>query len=327
MRRFLTQVLVVLLISAVPVFSYIFFNDRFVKIFVNDDAKHFSISQYLNNPVQGKQVLFFGSSLGMIGVNTNVLDSADTAVQYFNLCSNAQTTAELVHFLEQIPAGTKEILFCQHPTFLSGKGSYPLPNNKAISLTLSGFRTGEFENGFIDSLDNKASFTADFILSASLEFRSSLHVFLRSILDKYQKKEFNTEAFWSVKHPYPYNSERIYNYQQRMPDTPAKVNCNISQGRLETHNKIARYLAGRGIKYTILLMPMNPDFSDLKHCSFYKDEVSKSSNIEILDYSDKFSSEYFYDNGHLNKKGSTRLTQMLWQDYFFSGSTGTAVAF
>lgn len=321
MRIFLLRVLLLLILVALPIAVYIKFHKNFVKLFRNDDARHFLIAEYLDTAKSSAPtVIFFGSSFGMKAVDANILDSVDNVNTYYNLSSSAQSTAELVHFLQNLPPGTKEVVFCQDVTFLAGTGRYTLSKNKSVSMSLAGFNTGEFELKFIDSFNNNAGLRPGNILHASLGFRASLHIFLRDILDKHQKKEFNSANSWSLKHPHYYNSERIYNYKDRMPAEPKVLKNNLGSTKVETHTKIQQYLASRGIKYTILLVPMNPEYFDLSLTKDYKTELHKMSSINVIDFTRKLEPIYFYDNGHLNKKGSRVLTKLLWEEYFNSDS-------
>jgi len=316
MKIFLTRVLLVLLISALPIAVYIIFHSSLIKVFPNDNARHFSIREYLDNPPEKAQVIFFGSSLGMFGVDAAVLDSLDGEKQYINLCTSGQTTSELVHFLEDLPPGTKEVLFCQPYYFIQGDEPYPLPENKAVSLSLARFKTGRFEYGFNSEFDNKANLYPSNIIAASLNFRSSLHISLRSILDKHQNQEFSWKTFWSLKHPFYYNSERSYNYNQKKPSSPEKLTITLGQQKLDTHNKISEYLAERKIKYTVVMMPMNSDFYDYSDADKTVNELRRTARFEIINLTGAVSADDFYDIGHVNRRGSTILTQMLWNDYF-----------
>lgn len=316
MKIFLKRVLLVLLISALPIAAYIIFHGRLIKIFPNDNARHFLIREYLDNPPQKNHIVFFGSSLGMFGVDAAMLDSLDGEKEYINLCTSGQTTAEMVHFLERLPDGTKEVLFCQPYYFIQGDEPYPLPEDKAVSLSLARFKTDRFEYGFNSEFDDKANLYPQNIIAASLNFRSSLHIYLRNILDKHQKKEFSWSTFWSLKHPFYYNSERSYNYNQRKPSAPEKLTVAVGQQKLDTHNKIYEYLKSRGVNYTVVLMPMNSDFYDYSDAGKTVEELIRSAKFKVVNLTGAVSAENFYDIGHVNRAGSEIVTENLWNNHF-----------
>lgn len=79
--------------------------------------------------------------------------------------------------------------------------------------------------------------------------------------------------------------------------------------------KTVNYCNENNVRLRVVWMPWNPMFEKpqlVRNVKAAANSVLNKHNVEILDWEDKFGSEYFYDTGHLNYDvGSEKFTNLI----------------
>lgn len=309
MKKFLLKITVFLLFALTIVFALIALQPKLIKFLPNDFKRHTVISEALNNTSIQPELIVFGDSRAMFGINTRFLEEKlIDSPKSINLSSVGQNLQESVYLFPNLPSSVRKVIHCVDFTTFANS-VVTINDAKALSLLLNGFElTNELEsliephpyfyrNNFINLYDSRTF------------LRSSIHVKLRAMLDK---EEFITENYYNLQHPYIYKEERHPNYPNKYPPKNLKQ-LPISKKKIELVKKINHYFKQKNIDYYVVLMPLNPDVEQMdKLDASYLTELKKVlSEIKLINLSTNLKEELFYDGVHPNRKGAELLTKNL----------------
>ncbi len=310
MKRFIKDILLYLVVVAGIIVSMISLQPLMIQKLPNDFSRHKVIIDALNDEKNQPEIIFFGNSLSMFGINAKVIsDELPGKPVIYNLSSVGQSIFEGAYFLSSVPSKTKLVFQCVDYSIFTESKNY-LQDGKAMSMILNGYH--------IDSLSKKILINTHpyfdqrkwlVAYEARGNLRSSLHNYLRKYLD-YEKFDTN---FHDRYFPHIYLDERHPRYPN-ISDNKSYDSLPVSDTLISLANRIHSSLKQRNIQYHIILMPVNSEIYHLNDtlCSAYLNEIkNRLPGIDVIDLSQALKPELFYDAIHANKRGARRLSLLI----------------
>jgi hypothetical protein len=289
----------------------------------NDFNRHIVILNSLQNGKSTERIICFGDSRAMSGVNTEIIkNKMGFNGDILNLSSTAQTLYEAAYLYSMVGKNTKTIIQLVSSSFFCKNLKTTLSDNKAISLSLSGYildvQTKKLIPEYNPIFNNPQIYNC--FESRSI-LKNSIHNILRPILDN---EKFNEKARNSITYPHLFTEEKQPNYFKIV-----KKNCQIftynekPSSQLEFLKRIHDYFVQQNINYLIVFMPINPDQCDsfLDTTRDLKAMIESETKIAVLDLSSILNSgDFFYDAGHPNNKGAMLISRKI-ADYLKDASS------
>lgn len=314
MTRFIILVLVLITIVLTIILTLTYIQPFLYRIFPSDKDRHIVIMDVLNNEEKNVNILVFGDSRTMFGVDTRIIrDSLNRSFEVFNLSSVGQNLFESSYFYGLIESNTKVVIQCTSPSFFSADIRHGLQDDVAFSMYLSGYRINESTKMLItdyNQIFDSHEFN-NFIKSRSI-IRSYLHSnILRPILDN---ETFDRSARGSIYFPHSYTINQHPNYPVYKYDCSRFKSTAIPKAQLSFLITVRNYFEIKGIDYIIVLMPVNPDecnecYDDFKE---YKKMIEEFTSIRVIDITDLIlDTNYFYDATHVNKEGAKIISSQI----------------
>ncbi|MDT8412410.1 MAG: hypothetical protein RQ875_08120 [Vicingaceae bacterium] len=319
MKKFLIKISGFLLFVLSIVFMLILLQSKLIKFLPNDFKRHTVIAEVLNNKSIQPDLIVFGDSRAMFGINTKFLEEKLTDKPIcINLTSVGQNMQESVYLFPDIPSSVSLIIHClDFTTFANNQTT--INDAKALSLLLNGFELTHELESLVDPHPFFYRSKLTNLYDSRTFLRSSIHVKLRDLLDK---EEFITENYYDLKHPYIYKEERHPNYPNKYK--PKKLDkLPLSKKKIELAKRLHINFAKKNVDYIIVLMPLNPDVNEFKKIDMtYLKKLRKAvPEIKIIDFSTNLKADFFYDGIHPNRIGAEVLSKNLADSLFNSSNT------
>jgi|GEM_PF-6758021 len=310
MKRFLKDILIYTVIVECLLALIIAFQPLMVQGLRYDLSRHKLIINSLSANAKQPDIIVFGNSLSMLGVNTKQISEAiPSHPLIYNLSSVDQGIVEGAYFISAVHQHTSAVVQCLDFSTFSLE-SLDLQEENAISMIMNGYSIDSTTKAILRETN---PFFDKSKLVVAFEARNTVRSSLHNVLRKYLDNEKFANNFHDRYFPHVY-------LQERHPDYP-----NISQFAEEPELKIVdtilalasrinSFLNKKGIRYHIVLMPLNQDIykMDDSVCNEYLEKVkTKLPGIDILDLSRKLTQEHFYDAIHPNKKGAAVISAMV----------------
>ena len=310
MKKFLRDILIYMVIVQCLFALIIILQPLMVQGLRYDLSRHKLIINSLSDRARQPDMIVFGNSLSMLGVNTKqISEKLPGHPLIYNLSSVDQGIVEGAYFISELPQHTKAVIHCLDFSTFALK-SLDLQEEKAISMIMNGYSidsTTKAVLGEINPFFNKAKLVVSF--EARNTVRSSVH----NVLRKYLDNERFANNFHDRYFPHVYMEERHPNYPNisQFAEEPELI---VEDTVVALASRINSFLNKKGIRYHIVLMPLNQDIFKMEDrlCNEYLEKVrTRLQGIDILDLSRKLSQEYFYDAIHPNKKGAAVISAMI----------------
>ena len=310
MKKFLKDILIYTVIIECLLALIIVFQPLMVQSLRYDLSRHKLIINSLSGKAIQPDIIVFGNSLSMLGVNTKqISESMPAHPLVYNLSSVEQGIVESAYFISAISPNTKAVVQCLDFSTFSLK-SLDLQEEKAISMIMNGYSIDSTTKAILRETNpffDKAKMVVAF--EARNTVRSSIH----NVLRKYLDNEKFANNFHDLYFPHVYQEERHPDYPNitRFAEQPE---LKVVDTMVALASRINSFLNEKGIRYHIVLMPLNQDIykMDDSLCNAYLEKVrTRLPGIGILDLSRKLPQEYFYDAIHPNKKGAAVISAMI----------------
>ena len=310
MKRFLIDILIYTVIIECLLALIIVFQPLMVQSLRYDLSRHKLIINSLSGNATEPDIIVFGNSLSMLGVNTKqISESLPGHPLIYNLSSVEQGIVEAAYFLSAIPPNTRALVHCLDFSTFSSE-SLDLPEEKAISMIMNGYSIDSATKVILKETNpffDKAKLVVAF--EARNTVRSSIHNVLRGYLDN----EKFANNFHDLYFPHVYMNDRHPDYPN-ITQFAEQPELKVADTLVALASRINSFLNKRGIRYHIVLMPLNQDIYKMDD-SVYNEYLellkTKLPGIDILDLSRKLTQEDFYDAIHPNKKGALVISAMV----------------
>jgi hypothetical protein len=314
MKKFIYTILVLIIIVFGITLTLTYIQPLLYRKFPSDNDRHIVIMDVLNESKTNENIIVFGDSRTMFGVDTRIIkDTMSLTFNVFNLSSVGQGLYESSYFYALLDTNTKAVIQCIDPSFFSRDIKYGLQDEKAISMFLSGYRIDERTKSLIKNYNeifDRSKFV-NYFKSRSI-IRSYIHSnVLRPIFDN---ETFNKSARVSVYFPHLYTTNQHPNYPVYEYDCSRFKYSDIPNTQLSFLSNVRDYFKIKGIEYFIVLMPVNPDeckecYQDFKE---YTKMIEEVTNIRVIDITDLIlDTKYFYDAMHANKDGAKIISSQI----------------
>jgi len=310
MTRFIKDILLYLSVVAGIIVIMISLQPLMIQKLPNDFSRHKVIIDALKDEKNQPEIIFFGNSLSMFGINTKIIsDELPGKPVVYNLSSVGQSIFEGAYFISSVPPKTKQVFQCVDYSIFTISRNY-LQDGKAMSMILNGYKIDSLTKNLLiyphPYFDQNKWVVA---YEARSNLRSSLHKYLRKYLD-FEKFDTN---FHDLYFPHIYLDERHPKYPN-ISDNKSYDSLPVSDTLISLANRIHTLLTQRNIQYHIVLMPVNTEIYNLNDsiCKAYFSELKKRlPGIDIIDLSSALKPELFYDAIHANKKGARQLSLLI----------------
>lgn len=314
MKRFIIGFFVLAVAASMVVSTLTFMQPLFYRIFPSDNDRHVVMMDVLNNHCKSENILVFGDSRTMFGVDTRIIrKDLNFPHEVFNLSSVGQTLYESGYFYGLIGKNTRAVIQCISPEFFSRSINPRLQDEKAYSMYLSGYRINESTRSIIEKYNpifDKNIFINHYksrsVIKSYIHSNILVPLLDNEASDKYAKHSRYFPNPCTIKHH---------------PDYPVyKYDCSNCKSREKPISQLSflttvhDYFKVKGIVYIIVLMPVNPDeckecYADFKE---YKRVIENTTNISVIDITDLIQdTSYYYDAIHVNKDGAKIISSQI----------------
>jgi hypothetical protein len=305
LKRIFIYSLAVLLLLAMLMYA----ESRYFKFLPNDYSRHKTIVETIKNKYLSPEILVFGDSKAMFGVNAKTISNnlINTPIA-FNLSSPAQSVSEGSYFFSKLPASTKHIIHCIDYSEFS-YGILGLEKQVALSMRFYDFEVDPYMEEYLDTL-NPVFFKSNIkiLYEARNMLRTAFHNEIRKVMDN---EPLNESLFHDIYFPHTYTLSRHPNY----PNYSVEFDYDkmkISNEKINFLLKIDKFLQKRGIKYHLIIMPINPDLYQLNN-EAHNSNMTKIKElipkIDVVDLTGFLNNQDFYDGFHPNKNGAEKLSK------------------
>lgn len=307
MKKFIYSVIILLVVSSGIILLLSFAQPFIYQKFPSDNDRHLVIMDVLEQNRGNANILVFGDSRTMYGVDTRIIkDVLNLPYEVFNLASTGQNIYESSYFYGLLGGNTKLVIQCTSPDFFSMDMDHHLSTEKALSMYMSGYRINKSTRSLIGNYNEifDSNRFINYLKSRSV-VRSYIHSnILRPLLDD---EIFDMEAKYSHYFPHVHTANQHPDY----PFYPYSCDGYKSKEKPESQllflKDVKTFFESKGIEYLIVLMPVNPDqckecYEDFRQ---YKKTIEKFTNIKVINLTDIIlESQYFYDAMHPNVEGA-----------------------
>lgn len=307
MKKFLSEIAIYIILTISVLFVLIELQPVLYKIFPSDYKRHLLINNILKKETNTPEILIFGDSRGMFGVNSIILQNhLHKKSKAYNLSSYDQDITESSYYYPNLPPSTKFVIQCADISWFNND-SFILRDAQAFSMILSKYKLNKEADSLLPKIH---PFFKEPRLKVLFNSRATTRNYLHSILRPFLDNEEYNDKFLDPYFPHIYT-------KLKHPDYPNFVfNCgdyNISRipfNKIHFLTKVNNYFKGKGIKYVLILMPINKALCPTNTMN-YSNIVNSLNNIErlkVLDLTSLLSEDEFYDHIHANSKGALHLS-------------------
>lgn len=265
------------------------------------------------------EVVIFGNSIAMSGVDAGQLDSLCTSLDIaFNLASNGQYLNESILYYPSVNPPTKLVIQMLRSTELSE------PFRQIENSVQRNFYFG----GYDFDVNVEKLFDVDLGLDYSTEANhylikndhrgllvNSLNTILKNGLRKdVHEKEKETDLSFPNIYTQKLSEDKLQILINKYNPPQELANFQLHPEKRNFILKTQAYFEAKGITYIVVILPFNEKLSS--YSRNYKSSVNRSvaeSQLPIISLIDAIPSEEFIDHCHLSKKGAKRLTLKLFQ--------------
>lgn len=310
MNKFLKHITLYFFLVGGLIFLFAFSHSIIVKNVPNDLSRHQLIAEKLNNNTDDAEIVIFGSSLSMFGVDAKeISNNLPQKPIAYNLSSVGQAIPEGIYFMSQIKGKVKNVVHCIGYKNLNETGYY-LGDSKAISMLMNGYKLKPSTKDLIKHPNENLEKSK---LQVGFESRTFIKSALHNVLRKAMDSESFNDKINDLYYPYIYEKDRHNNYPNYKVDIDY-TSYSVKDTMANMVVDINAFLAKNNIKYHLIIIPLNPDMgmpSTKAHNKFMAQVNKKLKGIDVLDLSHLLPSEDFYDAFHPNTKGAKKIAQKI----------------
>jgi len=312
MKTTIIRIGLLIIVSAVTLLTLMYVQPFIYASFQSEFGRHKVINDVLLKSKKINNIIIFGDSRAMFGIDARIIKkNSSFDGEIYNLSSVAQSPYEAGYFYSKISKTTRTVIQCVSPAFFSRNMKNNIPDEKAISLFLSGYRIDKkniYGNNYCEFFKN--SDFKNYFESRSY-YKSYFNTFMRKFFDN---EKFNEHAFYSHYFPNPVTLNKHPQYPFFKYDCGKYKTINYPESQVEFIKKSKKYFKSIGVNYVLLILPINPDECNESYDTFDKlaVKISDSTDVKIINLAGLLrDNRFFYDGLHCNKKGAEIISQVL----------------
>lgn len=315
MTKFLKRALLFFSIILIVIATLTFMQPILYRVLPSDFGRHLVFEKYVEEPANSdiSDAVIFGDSRAMFGIDTRIIkNKLQRKKDIYNFASVGQNLYESSYFYSKVKPGTKLVIQCSGPSFFTEETKPNLPDPKAISMYLSGYRIDSATKKLIPEYNHFFNRNPiENYYSGKSYYLTYLHNLLRPLFDD---EVFDEQSRSSRLFPHFYTQDRPANYSALV-----KNNCtgyvfkSEPRSQLKFVRKSYEFFAARKIKYVLVLMPVNPDVCNHGYEDYKKfaNELRAIDDLYVINLSALLPAKDFYDGTHANRKGAQVISAAL----------------
>ncbi|AWI26214.1 hypothetical protein [Flavobacterium pallidum] len=311
MNPSLKRLAIFLVVAGCTILLAIYLQTYLYRVMDSNDRRFVSMMSVLEDKKQDN-VLLFGDSRGVLGVNTKVVRShAGIDVPMYNLANFSQSLYQSSYFYGMIEKNTRMVVQCTSPEFFATDEPHLMPEVKAIPMYLSGYRVNEQTRKLIPDYNRFFDKPAlDGYFECREYFRNYITTAIRPIFDN---ERYDQSLMMDKFFPHIYIDQKSPNYPVQQTGCKKYQPAKYPKTQIEFLKKTKAYFDAKGIEYVIILMPINPDdCNDHQLASAKtKEMVTRETGIRVIDLTSLLPVTDFYDAVHANHHGAEVLSKTL----------------
>ena len=281
----------------------------------NDYIRTRLIIETLADSVQRPNVVIFGNSRGMSGINGYLLEKEIKGnPTVYSFTSTGQQVSESALYYSSLPVSVRTVLQCVDIDQLSESIDMNMPNR--VALHMYGYKMDALTEKFLPSLKSKLDLP---VLYYNYEARNCVFTGLSTILRNLLDDDIIQNATEKeLRYPTSKTSDRNDIIYQRDVDEQNMNNKFLDYGIVPEWEQLLKdsylYFQNRNITYYLVIMPYNPDIKSSTLQEKQKAlELFKNSfkYIPVIDCFNLLEASDFYDAIHPNRKGAQKITEQI----------------
>ncbi|KKB46859.1 hypothetical protein HMPREF1212_04355 [Parabacteroides sp. HGS0025] len=287
----------------------------FFRMLPNDYARTKLILNTIRDTTQTPEVVIFGNSRGMSGVDGYLLERelSDHPVVY-SFTSTGQKLSESALYYTSLPASVKTVIQCLDIDALSKPLDMDIPNQ--VALHMYGYKMDDQTKLLVPALYdelNKSDWYYNYKARNCLF--SGFSFVLRNLLDDdAPENSIDNELRYPASQA-SYRNEAVY---QRGLDEQNKENkfeaYEITAEWKRLLEESYAFFKAKNIQYYLVLMPYNPDIISAKKTEkqeALQSYINELGYIPYINCFDLLEASDFYDAIHPNDKGAKKITRQI----------------
>lgn len=287
----------------------------FFRMLPNDYARTKLILNTIKDPEQVPEIVIFGNSRGMSGVDGYMLEKelSDHPVVY-SFTSTGQMLSESALYYSSLPSSVKTVIQCLDIDVLSKPVDMDIPNQ--VALHMYGYKMDDRTKLLVPGLYDELS-KSDWYYNYKARncLFSGFSFVLRNLLDDdAPESSIDNELRYPAAQA-SYRNEAVY---QRGLDEQNKQNkfeaYRITHEWKRLIEESYSFFKAKNIRYYLVLMPYNPDIISAKKTEKQKalqSYIKELGYIPYIDCFDLLEASDFYDAIHPNDKGAKKITNQI----------------
>ncbi|AWA30301.1 hypothetical protein HYN48_09505 [Flavobacterium magnum] len=311
MKPSLKRLALFLVVAGATILLAIYLQTRLYRVMDSNDRRFVTLMGILNDK-KHDNVLLFGDSRGVLGVDTKVVKArAGFDVPMYNLANFSQSLYQSSYFYGMIEKNTKMVVQCTSPEFFATDEPHRMPEVKAIPMYLSGYRANEQTKKLIPDYNRFFDKPAiDGYFECREYFRNYITTAIRPFFDN---ERYNQSLMMDKYFPHIYIDQKSPNYPVQQTGCAKYQLSKYPKTQIAFLKKTKAYFDSKGIEYVIILMPINPDdCNDHALASAKtKEMLERETGIRVVDLTSLLPVNDFYDAVHANHHGAAVLSNTL----------------
>lgn len=282
------------------------------KLLPNDYSRTELIISTLKNRNNNADIVLFGSSIIMSGINSKELtNKLNKPHNILNLSSSAQTIKESSLYYQYFDSTYNAILqFIEHDKLLEDP---VLLNSVSRNFRLLGYVPQFSTQTFLSSDEFK--YINSNIISLSVDSRD----FLINTINQQSRRIFrrdldmtkiNNDLFYPNTYTQVLSSDKYSRLIKQYNPSEPVLSFSPSNKYIEFLKIIAEYFESINVSFYVIINPINPDL--FNYTEDYKNNMCdflssiQSPNLTIIDFSNILNSNMFIDHWHPNAIGKDK---------------------
>lgn len=282
----------------------------------NDFGRTRIILDSLTDDSFNPNIVVFGDSKAMAGVNCNIIKDELNGLNAYSLTGTGQPLLESALYYSYLPTSVTCVIQCVNTSAF--KSEPDMSSVAALAFHMYGYKydysTKKLLSPYVDDYFSKSSVVANF------QARTCLKVGVSSTIRKITDDDAPSDEINSIIYPYVYPSNRTqYTYKRNIDALNAKenpfINADVNMDYIKLISKLHDYLYQRKIMNYVVLMPENPDlsFTAEKQTTDFIKKIYKNfpRDVNLISCFDLLSADDFYDDQHPNRIGAEKISKII----------------
>lgn len=275
----------------------------------------------LNTLAKGEpapDILLFGNSILMNGIDANLLMEFEKGALSYNFSSTGQKVMESVLYYPLIHQKTKKVIQFISVDELENYDMLFYDHRLARNFYMYGYRINSTVSELLP--DTMLTYFNKHKYKVWSDFRSLIPNYINLSARKFLRKDLSleklsTELFYPCTYTKKLDNEKYGRLIQSNNPSQLKTDFAPDVQVVKFLNAIKDYFDKRGIEFYVAIHPINPDLTG--YTDAYKAAVNKNilelneEGLNVISLINSLGSSHFVDYQHPSKEGAIILTQKL----------------